>query len=300
MKDKINIDNEKKNVKHVIKELKQMMKDMQFSQAQLMKTMELNDERLIADHAKDMRTIYIKLLAIEEKRDEELEIMKVNHFNQMTTMQNYQITMEANHKEEMSSIKINRDKVIKDVRASQMALQNKLQVMEVTQYNQTIIFQNMMDTMEENHAREINATKDEHSNKMNAIRRKQNILQNKLQIMEKSQVQKLQPRPKDPKHEPQSSQKKPSSFYEEVIDSIEKWLNEDDPFKKEIDKNQVDACKVDPLVMTDQVHENKEEQVTKVLDVPNFPYACCLNQIESCMLIASTSTTYPAECKCKK
>lgn len=88
--------------------------------------------------------------------------------------------------------------------------------------------------------------------------------------MEKSQVQELQRRPKGPEHEPLSSLKRPSSYYEEVIDSSEKWLNEDDPGRKGAKGNQIDACKIHPVVLTEQGHENKEDHVTKVLDVPNF------------------------------
>lgn len=160
-------------------------------------------------------------------------------------------------------------------------MENMLQSMEVTSYNQTITFQNMMDTMEENHAREINAMKDEHSNKMNVLRIEQITLQNKLQIMEKSQVQELQLRPEDQEHKPLSSLKQTSSYYDKVIDSIEKWLNEDNPGTKETDGNQTDACNIDSSSLTEQVHENKEEHVIKVLDIPNFMYECFPNHVES-------------------
>lgn len=40
--DQIDIDDDKENDKHLVKELTQMLKDMQFNQAQLMKTVELN------------------------------------------------------------------------------------------------------------------------------------------------------------------------------------------------------------------------------------------------------------------
>lgn len=93
--------------------------------------MELNQERAIVDHAKNMRAMYTKLLTIEEKHDEDLKIM------------------EENHKEEMSYIQENHDELIKGTKANQVSLQNKLQVMEVTQYNQRFTFQDFMDTMEE-------------------------------------------------------------------------------------------------------------------------------------------------------
>jgi len=66
----------------------------------------------MADHSRDIKTLFTKL----EKRDEELESMKVNHFDQVADMQNNLITMVANHKEEMNSIQVNYDKVIKDMK----------------------------------------------------------------------------------------------------------------------------------------------------------------------------------------
>ena len=66
--------------------------------------------------------------------------------------------MEANHKKEINymqncfmGMKAKNDKVIKDMEASQICLQNNLL------------------SMEEDHAREINAMKVEHSNQMDAI-----------------------------------------------------------------------------------------------------------------------------------
>lgn len=72
--------------------------------------MELDQEKLMEDHSRDIKVSFTKL----EKRDEELEIMKVNHFNQVAVMQNHSITMEENHKE-MSSIQVDYDKVIKNM-----------------------------------------------------------------------------------------------------------------------------------------------------------------------------------------
>lgn len=78
----INIENERENDKYLIKELKQLVKGMQFNQTQLVKVMELNQEILIADYAKDMKTLYTKL----EKWDEVIEIMKINHFDHIATV----------------------------------------------------------------------------------------------------------------------------------------------------------------------------------------------------------------------
>jgi len=46
--------------------------------------MELNQEKFVTDYVKDMRTLYTHL----EKRDKEMEIMKVKHSDHVTNMQN--------------------------------------------------------------------------------------------------------------------------------------------------------------------------------------------------------------------
>lgn len=115
--------------------------------------------------------------------------------------------------------------------------------------------------------------------------------------MEKSQIQsKL----KDPVQEPLSSPKQPLSYYKEVIDSIEKWLNEDDPRMEDTEGNQIDDCNTDPANLTEEGHENKKQQVTKIMDFPNFPNEHYPNQIESCTPIASTSTSHPTKSKRKR
>jgi len=97
-------DDEKENDKHLVKELTQIIKYMQSSQA-----------RLIADHAREMSSMGNRLQAIEvahynqrigfqnmmdtieEGHAKKLEIMQTNHSKQMTTMQDHLITMDENH-----------------------------------------------------------------------------------------------------------------------------------------------------------------------------------------------------------
>lgn len=85
-----------------------------------MKNMELNQERLIVDHDKKMESMHTKLLAIEEKRVEELGTIKENHKKEMSSMQDRDVnlqnkllamkkqhaeevkTMESNHADQMS------------------------------------------------------------------------------------------------------------------------------------------------------------------------------------------------------
>lgn len=105
----------------------------------------------------------------------------------------------------------------------------------------------MMDPIEENHAREINAMKDEHSNQMDSMRIEQITLQSKLQMMEKSQVQELQLRPKDPEgkhkelstnHKPPSPIKQFLSHHVEVSCPLRNRLTKGARARKEIEKNQ--------------------------------------------------------------
>ena len=85
--------------------------------------------------------------------------------------------------------------------------------------------------MQEHHARQINAIKVEHSSQMDAI---------------KIQVQKFQQWSKDERNQGTSTDQEPShlpqqasSYYEEVISSIERWLIEGDPDRLKNDKDQM-------------------------------------------------------------
>lgn len=96
--------------------------------------------------------------------------------------------------------------------------------------------------MEEDHAREIGAMKVEHSSQIYAI---------------KIQVQKFQQWSEDERNQgtyidqrPHLLQQAPS--YYEFLCSIEKWINEGDLDKREIN-NQVDAHMVNPPIIEDQV-----------------------------------------------
>ena len=107
-------------------------------------------------------------------------------------------------------MKAKNEKVIKDMEAGQICLQNKLL------------------TMDENHAKEVIAMKVEHSSRMDAIT---------------IQLQKFQHRSKDERNKETSLDQKPPyllqeapSYYEEVICSTEKWLIEGDLDKIENDK----------------------------------------------------------------
>ena len=75
------------------------------------------------------------LLVMREKHAKEMETMKANHDREMSSMQNFLMTIKADN-----------DKVIKDMEAGQICLYNKLL------------------TMEENHAKEVSAMKVEHLN----------------------------------------------------------------------------------------------------------------------------------------
>ena len=104
------------------------------------------------------------------------------------------------------TIKAKDGKVIKDMEANQICLQNKLL------------------TMEEDHAKEISAIKVEHSSQMDAI---------------KIQVQRFQQLEDERNQEPSRLQQQAPSYYKEVIDSIERWLIEGDPDRLKNDKDQM-------------------------------------------------------------
>ena len=179
-----------------------------FMQSKLL-GLEENMATIKSNHDSEINSMQNKLLTM----DEEMTIMTFDHNNQLATMQ-------ANHKKEINSmqhclmtIKEKNDRVIKDMEANQICLQNKLL------------------TMEEDHAWEINAMKVEHSSQINAIT---------------IQVHKFQQRIKDERNQETSIDQEPShllqqapSYYEEVIGSIERWLIEGDPDKIKNDKDQM-------------------------------------------------------------
>ena len=73
--------------------------------------MELNQEKIITDYVKDMRTSYTQL----EKRDEEMEVMKIKHSDHVATivekctqkMDDMRIDMQSQHAKEMETMEIN-------------------------------------------------------------------------------------------------------------------------------------------------------------------------------------------------
>ena len=103
--------------------------DLQLNQAQIIKNMELNQEKIIADRAREIGSIQSKLLALEEKHIKEmnvmenrLKMMEVNHANQMS-LQHKLLTVEESHVKEISVVK-------------------------VKHYNQMIVIQNKLEKME--------------------------------------------------------------------------------------------------------------------------------------------------------
>lgn len=64
-KQKIEVKEIKETENYPIKELTQMVKNMQISQAQLIKNMELNQAKLISDHANEMSSMQNKVFSME-------------------------------------------------------------------------------------------------------------------------------------------------------------------------------------------------------------------------------------------
>jgi len=222
--------------------------EISFMQSKL-SNLEENMTTMKANHDREINSMQNKLLTM----DEEMTIMTFDHNNQFATMQ-------PNHKEEINSmqhclmtIKEKDDKVIKDMEANKICLQNKLL------------------TMEEDHAREISAMKVEHSSQMDAI---------------KIQFQKFQQQLEDERNQGTSIDQEPpyllqqTSSYYEVLCSTEKWIIEGDLDKREIN-NHIDAHTVNPPAIEDQVithgtceidpsslagqMQNEERRVTHIL-----------------------------------
>ena len=135
--------------------------------------MELNQEKLMADHPRLIKMLFTKL----EKCDEELESKKVNHFDQVATMQNHLIPMEANHKEE------NYDEVINDMK---IGFQNKLSAIEERHDEEVKIMKtnhsNQMATIEEKCAREMEAMKSSMYNYLISIKTNHDKVINNMEV----------------------------------------------------------------------------------------------------------------------
>lgn len=131
-------------------------------------------------------------------------------------------------------MKVNNDKMIKDMETGQMSLQHRLL------------------TIEKSYEKEISTIKVKHSNQMT-------VIHNKLEKMERSHIQNIQSRSElSTDHRPLSLLKQAPPYYEETISSIEKWLIEDDLDKRKTEGNQVNTS---PL--TEQMH-NEERHVTHI------------------------------------
>lgn len=148
----ISVDNERENDKHLIEELKQLVKDIQFSQKQLVKYMELNQEKIVTNYVKDMRTLYTQL----EKHDEEMEIMKSKHSDHVTTVvekcaQNME-DIRTNMQKEMKTMKANHGKEINSMQSKFLTMDEEMNIMRFD-YN------NLLATMQANHKIDINYAK---------------------------------------------------------------------------------------------------------------------------------------------
>lgn len=93
-------------------------------------------------------------------------------------------------------------RLITDHTKEMSSMGNRLQAMEVTQYNQRISFQNTMDALEEEHVKELSSIKENHKQKIISIQENHNrmikdmeanqlSLQNKLLAREEKQVEEL-------------------------------------------------------------------------------------------------------------
>jgi len=99
--------NTDENDKHHIKELTQMMKDMQLNQVQLIKTMEVNHAQAIkamaVNHSNHMATFQNRLLTMEEKQMKLINTMETNHAKEICVMKANQVTFQ-NRLDEMERL----------------------------------------------------------------------------------------------------------------------------------------------------------------------------------------------------
>lgn len=109
---KISVDNGRENQKQIIEELMWLVKNMEINQT---------------NYANDMRTLCTCL----EKRDKEMEIMKIKHFDHVTDMQ-------SQHAKEIETMKANHDREINFMQSKLSGLEENMTIMELNHSNQVI------------------------------------------------------------------------------------------------------------------------------------------------------------------
>ena len=166
-------------------------------------------------------------MAMKTDNDKMIQNMEANQIN----LQNRINTIEASHAQEINVMK------------------NKLKMMEVNHSNQMSLEHNLL-MIEESYAREITIDNVKHSTN----------IQNKLEKMERSHMQNFQPKSElSTDHRPPSLLKQAPSYYEKTISSIEKWLIEGDP-----DKRKPEGYQLNTSPLTEQM-QNEERHVTHIL-----------------------------------
>lgn len=234
-------DNEKEEQKQIIQDLMTLVKNIESNQNNY-----VNDVKTLCTHlekrnremeivqnqrAKEieaMKTKYETEIRIMQSKmsglEENMVTMKADHDREIDSMQNKLLTMD----EEMTIMTFDHNNQLATMQANHREEINSMQhcLMNIKEKNDKVI-----KDMEEHHARQISAIKLEHSSQMDAI---------------KIQVQKFQQWSDDKRNQGTSTDQEPShllqqapSYYEEVIDSIERWLIEGDPDRLKNDKDQM-------------------------------------------------------------
>jgi len=245
-------DDEREEQKQIIQDLMTLVKNMESNQ-----TNYINDVRTLCTHLEKrnremeivqnqhvkeieaMKTKYETEIRIMQSKisglEENMVTMKADHDREIDSMQNKLLIMD----EEMTIMTFDHNNQLATMQANHEEEINSIQhcLMDIKEKNDKVI-----KNMEEHHARQISAIKVEHSSQMDAI---------------KIQVQKFQQWSDDKRNQGTSTDQEPShllqqvpSYYEEVIDSIERWLIEGDPDKLKNDKDQM---------------QDKERHVTHIL-----------------------------------
>ena len=178
-------------------------------------------EAMKTKYETEIGNMHSKMSVLEEN----MVTMKADHDKEIDSMQSKLLTMD----EEMTIMTFNHNNQLADMQANHKEEINFMQhyLMDIKEKNHKVI-----KDMEEHHARQIGDIKVEHSRQMDAIR---------IQVQRFQQLEDERNQVTSIDQEPSHVLQQASSYYEEVIDSIERWLIEGDPDRLKNDKDQMRA-----------------------------------------------------------
>ena len=208
-------DNEKEEQKQIIQDLKMLVKNLESNQTNL-----INDVKTLRTHLEKRNR---EIEVTQSHHAKEIEAIKTNYETEIRIMQSRlsvleenMVTMKANHDREIDSMTFNHNNQLDNMQANHKEEINFMQhyLMDIKEKNNK-----MIKDMEEHHARQIGDIKVEHSRQMDAIR---------IQVQRFQQLEDERNQQTSTDQESSHLLQQDSSYYEEVIDSIERWLIEGD------------------------------------------------------------------------